>query len=58
MQSPCRSKEHCFRRWRNKHGAGGDFYVFSGVFWIFAPQIDSIEIIFCITLLPTTCHPA
>jgi len=33
-----------FRRWRDKHGTGGDFYVFSDVFWIPAPQIDSIEI--------------
>jgi len=33
-----------FRRWRDKHGTGGDFYVFSDVHWIPAPQIDAIEI--------------
>jgi len=33
-----------FRRWRDKHGTGGDFYVFSDVHWMLAPQINSIEI--------------
>jgi hypothetical protein len=37
-------KNEDFRRWRDKHGTGGDFYVFSDVLWMPAPQIESIEI--------------
>jgi hypothetical protein len=33
-----------FRKWQDKKDEGGDFFVFSDVFWIPAPQIESIEI--------------